>query len=435
MRTSLVLAVVAAASAAEAQQTWTNIGTAPPFGNAPWRRIEYDAARDRIVLLNQADQTWMWDGVAWSLAANTSLGLGNIPNGLTFSTSRGLVTTLGSFGRVYEWNGAAWAELLTSGTRPGVSFGASIAYDTLGQRLVVFGGQFSSGTLSNETWELEPSVQLWQRMTTNRTPSPRRYAGMAYHAATRQTLLFGGENSSGVPFGDTWLWDGNFWTQQFPTTSPPADTKIQMSYDSFRRRIVLVSTNPAATWEWDGAQWQQQSPGGGSPAGPGAQAYDSNRDYTLLVTGNATWRYDGPSGFEVFGRGCVGSAGVPTLAPLNFDKPWINSIFDIEVTNLPAASTSTFMILGFDRTSWFGQFNLPLDLTSLGMPTCSLYVRGDLVFTFANVAGRGVFSLAIPNDPQVVGTPFYLQAIVFDRPANTLGATTSAGGATAVRAR
>ncbi|HEY3955205.1 MAG TPA: hypothetical protein VGM53_17695 [Streptosporangiaceae bacterium] len=44
---------------------------------------------------------------------------------------------------------------------------------------------------------------------------------MAYDAATRTTVLFGGSTDRST-FGDTWTWDGSAWTRQAPAIHPPA---------------------------------------------------------------------------------------------------------------------------------------------------------------------------------------------------------------------
>jgi len=82
---------------------------------------------------------------------------------------------------------------------------------------------------------------------------------MAYDAARRQVVLFGGVNpNSGVLLNDTWVWDGSNWTQKSPQTSPPAREGHAMAYDIARGRVVLFGGLDAKmntlndTWLWDG---------------------------------------------------------------------------------------------------------------------------------------------------------------------------------------
>jgi hypothetical protein len=37
---------------------------------------------------------------------------------------------------------------------------------------------------------------------------------MAYDAATRTVVLFGGLGAEDKPLNDTWTWDGSTWTEQ-----------------------------------------------------------------------------------------------------------------------------------------------------------------------------------------------------------------------------
>ena len=80
---------------------------------------------------------------------------------------------------------------------------------------------------------------------------------MAYDAATRSAVLFGGFGSGGVNgfFGDTWTWNGKHWTQQHPATSPPARAYAAMAYDAATGTAVLFGgfNNSGAfadTWTW-----------------------------------------------------------------------------------------------------------------------------------------------------------------------------------------
>jgi hypothetical protein len=59
------------------------------------------------------------------------------------------------------------------------------------------------------------------------------------------------------------------------------------------------------------------------------------------------------------------------------------------------------------------------------MPGCSLATSLDDAFLVVGSGGVGRFSYPIANVPQLVGLPFYLQALVFDIAANPFGAVVS----------
>jgi uncharacterized protein (TIGR03437 family) len=46
---------------------------------------------------------------------------------------------------------------------------------------------------------------------------------------------------TGVPLGDTWIWDGTNWTQARPSVSPPARMFHTMTYDAARQQSVIFS--------------------------------------------------------------------------------------------------------------------------------------------------------------------------------------------------
>jgi hypothetical protein len=71
-------------------------------------------------------------------------------------------------------------------------------------------------------------------------------------------VLFGGQKSlSGPALSDTWTWNGKTWTQQHPVTSPSARWEPALAYDAATRTAVLfgglVSLTVGElgdTWTW-----------------------------------------------------------------------------------------------------------------------------------------------------------------------------------------
>jgi len=105
------------------------------------------------------------------------------------------------------------------------------------------------------------------------SPPARFSASMAYDAAARSIVLFGGQASAsagGQYLGDTWLWDGHHWTQAHPAVSPPPRMAASMAYDAGTRTVVLFggegNVSPdgigpfSDTWTWDGTTWSRRHP-------------------------------------------------------------------------------------------------------------------------------------------------------------------------------
>jgi hypothetical protein len=112
----------------------------------------------------------------------------------------------------------------------------AMAYDAATRTVVLFGGWNGSSDLG-DTWTWNGTT--WTKQHPAVHPSARFGAAMAYDAATRTVVLFGG---SGVS-GDTWTWNGKTWTKRHPATSPPARVDAMMAYDAATRTVVLFGGN------------------------------------------------------------------------------------------------------------------------------------------------------------------------------------------------
>jgi hypothetical protein len=135
--------------------------------------------------------------------------------------------------------------------------------------------------------------------------------------------------------------------------------------------------------------------------------------------GNAT--------YGVFGAGCSGSNGTPTLAPAMGSLPKIGQTLTLEVGNGPLPNALAVVALGFSKTTAFG-LPLPIDLTAIGMPGCTLLIEPFLNTGVGLVNGTGTYTLPIPNRMPLFGLALHHQAFVFDPPANQTGLTLSNAG-------
>jgi hypothetical protein len=181
---------------------------------------------------------------------------------------------------------------------------AAMAYDAARRRIVLFGGfETFMGRMLGDTWEWD-GVN-WVQASPRTTPSPRGEAAIVYDAARQRIVLFGGVGDSG-PLADTWEWDGLDWVQRTSLNVPSARHDHRMAYDAARQRVVLVGgissgNGLADTWEWDGANWTLRS----AVSGMGvrfahAMAYDVARQRVVLYGGASpsevmadTWEWDG----------------------------------------------------------------------------------------------------------------------------------------------
>jgi hypothetical protein len=152
----------------------------------------------------------------------------------------------------------------------------------------------------SDTWTWNGAT--WTQQFPPSSPPARVDASMAYDAARRQVVLFGGYDlAAGRVSSDTWTWDGTTWTKQSPPLSPPAAAHASMTFDAAAQTVVLYGTGPNGnqTWLWNGSTWTASASG---PAGRfGAViSYDAGLHRTVLYGGHDgrttftdTWLRDG----------------------------------------------------------------------------------------------------------------------------------------------
>lgn len=145
-----------------------------------------------------------------------------------------------------EWDGTRWLA-----RRPLVSppprASAGMVFDHVRGKIVLFGGTFAGGTAPpylNDMWEYDG--QTWQQIPQAGTwPLPRRYPSMASDPIRGIILLFGGDDSNiGATYRDTWEWDGSYWQQRMPVTVPTARFGAAMAYCYANQRILMLGGGP-----------------------------------------------------------------------------------------------------------------------------------------------------------------------------------------------
>lgn len=219
--------------------------------------------------------------------------------------------------------------LSQAGTAAGTAVGCSpsariehaLAYDEARQRVVLFGGSGGGGPgFQSETWELQG--ETWEARAPVVSPPGRRSASVAFDPLRRKVVLFGGQGDRALLF-DTWEWDGQTWIEAHPPSAPSARAGSTMAFDGHQVVLfggVAASGRLVDTWAWDGASWRQLE---SLPAPPGytdalsadapSMALDSTRMLTVLALSGSTWEWDGLSWHP------VAAAGLPDSPTLAFD--------------------------------------------------------------------------------------------------------------------
>ncbi|MFY9344707.1 MAG: RCC1 domain-containing protein, partial [Planctomycetota bacterium] len=125
--------------------------------------------------------------------------------------------------------------------------------------------------------------------------------------------------------------------------------------------------------------------------------------------------------YALFGGGCSGSLGVPTLV-LTSPPPRIGQGFSVRADRLPL--DMAFMLLGLSNLS-FAAGALPFPLAVVGMPGCDLRVSNDVAVFQSGIANYAVFTFALPSSTALIGFGFHQQALVPDPGTNGFGAVMS----------
>src|SRR5262249_31259951 len=95
----------------------------------------------------------------------------------------------------------------------------AMTYDSARHVVVLFGGYRGGFGLNNETWERDGKP--WTKITPKgASPDARGNMGLAYDSVRQKVVLYGGAGIGGTALGDTWEYDASGWHIAFPANSP-----------------------------------------------------------------------------------------------------------------------------------------------------------------------------------------------------------------------
>ncbi|MGI0053095.1 MAG: PKD domain-containing protein [Thermoplasmata archaeon] len=186
-----------------------------------------------------------------------------------------------------------WIELHPAHSPP-ASVGASLAYDDRDGYAVLFGGALNTTPeFPSETWTFNGSD--WTELSPAMSPGGRAFASMAYDSMDQEVVLFGGY-AGGCPFNDTWTFSGGDWTQ-VPGNGPGGRNLGSLSYDSQEGGAILFggaggcSGEPPTysdTWRFASGSWTELFPDFSPAARAGMQQVEDPVTGGLLAYGGAT---------------------------------------------------------------------------------------------------------------------------------------------------
>jgi hypothetical protein len=245
---------------------WSQIAVT---GSAPVARrsagVIYDPVRDRLLVFGGSDGTSTYNDVwALSLAGAphwTLLGSGGAlvapreEHVTVYDAAHDRLVVFGgidaaghvrSDGWAFSLSGpGTWSPLGTGGARPLARQSACGAYDPVRDRLLVFGGADSSGTLLSDTWALPLGAGgTWALLPLSTgEPGARARATAAYDASRDQMLVYGGRGPAGLLNNvlALSLAGTTAWNVPFSSSPPPAAREWAAAVvDPARDRLVVA---------------------------------------------------------------------------------------------------------------------------------------------------------------------------------------------------
>ena len=309
--------------------TWSEIALYPPIASLEQFGAAYDSLRDRMLIFGGIDgdlhflnNTWAfsfeqdtWTAISYSgtpPSARKWPGVIYDPRGdrmLVFDGYAGGYLYPGATGQMeaLQFGGAGdpeWA-VVSAGESPSARVGVSLAYDSLRDRLLLYGGQ-DGEALRTDAWAMDLApAPTWTRLVRADVPPLYRFGHTAIVQPQQdRMILFGGSNGYPNRFNDVWEMsplDTYQWTRWTPDGTPP-DARWYHSavYDPIGDRMWVFGGYDGAAyfgdvWQLslsDAPAWTPISPLG---VGPGARAshaavYDPD-NHRMLVLGG----FDGAS--------------------------------------------------------------------------------------------------------------------------------------------
>jgi Galactose oxidase, central domain len=298
---------------------WTQRSTAVRPSPRYFHGMAYDAPRQVTVLFGGTDaatgvfgDTWEWNGTAWAQRAPAVSPPVRFAHGMTFDPARNRTVVFGGDPSLtgspcrddtWEWDGSNWSQRQIAVVPP-ARYRPGFTFDPNQGRVVMFSGNSGSPDFAGltDSWALDGAG--WSQLAAHRVPVR---GALAYDSVRQRTICYGGYTSAVTPQSATWEWDGTAWTERQPAVSPPARVRSAIAFDGLRGRLVMFGgatgfgALPNDTWEWDGVNWSLRTPAASPPGRDNhAMVFDAARGRVVLFGGVGasgpvfdTWEWDG----------------------------------------------------------------------------------------------------------------------------------------------
>jgi hypothetical protein len=264
----------------------------------------------------EGGESWVFDGYSWTVwgtqdTLNDGEPGGRSGHSMAYHAGYGSVVLFGGLTNAqytndlwrFDVDDASW-EAIDPGTGPSLRVAATMAYDARRSELVVFGGLEGTGLAAADTWIWHAKEGVWEPIA-GPAPPARFMATMHYDPLLDRIILFGGIDDFAVPKGDTWEWDGDSqkWspaaivdTDGAPGGEPDPSAGAVMTYSHDLGRLLLRggSSDDPKIWSWRGQEWTvDYDAGGGAELGLGPTTLmTQSSDGLIVVNDSGTFGVD-----------------------------------------------------------------------------------------------------------------------------------------------
>lgn len=145
---------------------------------------------------------------------------------------------------IYDVALNTWTYVVTASSPDARAYFA-MAYSSAQAKVVLFGGQGPDGmTVPDFTWIFDVAASSWTKLAPSPHPSFRQGCSMAYDSLNQRVILFGGRENGWLEedlFDDTWVFNAGSltWEEKNPPSSPPARADAAMLFDAEHNQIVM----------------------------------------------------------------------------------------------------------------------------------------------------------------------------------------------------
>jgi len=180
--------------------------------------------------------------------------------------------------------------------------GHSMVWDARDDLLLVFGGLNDQGAVLNDLWAYSPNAGSWSQLSASQSvsggstcgtvPAPRMNAALVWDSVDQKVLLYGGVDASNTYFGDLWSFDPSTkaWTVLQCTGNNPGARASNAVWDG-QHMLVLGGTSAGGLlkdfWSYtpsgSSGSWQHLADFPMGPRGYQTLVWDNhdNRLYTF----------------------------------------------------------------------------------------------------------------------------------------------------------